>query len=365
MNILIVGNGFDLSHYLPTKYDHFMDVMQSIQNFPPHSGSMRFEDIFENSLKKEFPFFQKTLEFHKHDNLVLTSNTIQEILNTNIWYNFFLDHVNEIKTWIDFEQKIEEALLLVVSALNTIEDYFLKNGKFDLGIIKNKRPSDKLYYFPELQFHLLEKLGLFCSIQNKTNLEPDGRLCPDFFKVNMNEKYGFDSKKYLSFLQKQLDNFIELFNLYLTDIIDKFQKNTDFKIKNFIEVNEIYSFNYTNTFEKFYNNEIKINYLHGRHGANQNLVLGISDLNHSSLIGLKVYGFTKYHQKLLKNTDYIFLHDRLTNYRHDKKELDNAISLLRANIGDNGIRNEIKTNVDFKRINLSSMNLFFIFGDIL
>ncbi|HAV3447557.1 TPA: hypothetical protein JIE24_001087, partial [Acinetobacter baumannii] len=24
MNILIVGNGFDLSHYLPTKYDHFM-----------------------------------------------------------------------------------------------------------------------------------------------------------------------------------------------------------------------------------------------------------------------------------------------------------------------------------------------------
>ena len=31
MNILIVGNGFDLSHYLPTKYDHFMDVMQSIE----------------------------------------------------------------------------------------------------------------------------------------------------------------------------------------------------------------------------------------------------------------------------------------------------------------------------------------------
>ena len=32
MNILIVGNGFDLSHYLPTKYDHFMDAMQEIEN---------------------------------------------------------------------------------------------------------------------------------------------------------------------------------------------------------------------------------------------------------------------------------------------------------------------------------------------
>src|SRR5690606_41941920 len=31
MNILIVGNGFDLSHYLPTKYDHFMDVMEAIE----------------------------------------------------------------------------------------------------------------------------------------------------------------------------------------------------------------------------------------------------------------------------------------------------------------------------------------------
>ena len=31
MNILIVGNGFDLSHYLPTKYDHFMVAMEAIE----------------------------------------------------------------------------------------------------------------------------------------------------------------------------------------------------------------------------------------------------------------------------------------------------------------------------------------------
>src|SRR5690606_12054116 len=37
------------------------------------------------------------------------------------------------------------------------------------------------------------------------------------------------------------------------------------------------------------------------------LVLGISDLNASFLKKYKAYGFTKYHQKLLKKTDYIFL----------------------------------------------------------
>ena len=33
MNILIVGNGFDLSHYLPTKYDHFMVAMDVIEKW--------------------------------------------------------------------------------------------------------------------------------------------------------------------------------------------------------------------------------------------------------------------------------------------------------------------------------------------
>ncbi|MDC4682127.1 bacteriophage abortive infection AbiH family protein, partial [Acinetobacter baumannii] len=46
MNILIIGNGFDLSHFLPTKYDHFMAVMRSIEECSP-TRDMYFEDIFK------------------------------------------------------------------------------------------------------------------------------------------------------------------------------------------------------------------------------------------------------------------------------------------------------------------------------
>ena len=43
MNILIVGNGFDLSHYLPTKYTHFMYAMNSIyQNETIKFKKMKF-----------------------------------------------------------------------------------------------------------------------------------------------------------------------------------------------------------------------------------------------------------------------------------------------------------------------------------
>ncbi len=44
MNILIVGNGFDLSHYLPTKYDHFIDAMKQIERWNIEKGCMGFKD---------------------------------------------------------------------------------------------------------------------------------------------------------------------------------------------------------------------------------------------------------------------------------------------------------------------------------
>ncbi|MDA0777186.1 MAG: AbiH family protein, partial [Proteobacteria bacterium] len=53
MNILIVGNGFDLSHYLPTKYDHFMVAMEAIENWDVLKGDMNFDDLFGALYEKE------------------------------------------------------------------------------------------------------------------------------------------------------------------------------------------------------------------------------------------------------------------------------------------------------------------------
>ena len=109
MNILIVGNGFDLSHYLPTKYDHFMDVMKNIEDFT--GSQMAFDDLFRDC--REPWFIAKTKEYYLTDDIRIESNTIQKIkklLNENGWYKYFKSHVEEIKTWIDFEQKINEML---------------------------------------------------------------------------------------------------------------------------------------------------------------------------------------------------------------------------------------------------------------
>ena len=55
--ILITGNGFDLFHYLPTKYGHFIAIMTTIEdcNF---SEDVSFEELFGKVFK-----IKKSLSF--------------------------------------------------------------------------------------------------------------------------------------------------------------------------------------------------------------------------------------------------------------------------------------------------------------
>ncbi|MFD1438113.1 AbiH family protein [Acinetobacter terrae] len=110
MNILIVGNGFDLSHYLPTKYDHFMVAMQAIENWDEPKEDMGFDDLFGSLYEKEDYFFGYTKAMYKTDEIKISGERIEKLkkqLEENVWYQYFSDHVKEVKTWIDFELKIE------------------------------------------------------------------------------------------------------------------------------------------------------------------------------------------------------------------------------------------------------------------
>lgn len=137
MNILIVGNGFDLSHYLPTKYDHFMDVMGTIEakntsglpsdlrdkkidywlkqidsifekrkGFEPPPYHMNFEELYTQT--RDPDFIDKTKEYYLTEQIFLSAQDVIKLqyrLSLNCWYQYFKNHVVEIKTWIDFEQK--------------------------------------------------------------------------------------------------------------------------------------------------------------------------------------------------------------------------------------------------------------------
>lgn len=357
MNILIVGNGFDLSHYLPTKYDHFMDVMGAIEEkdtgglpknlveksidewlnllektfqkrdgiaSPPHD--MTFDELFYKT--RDSKFIEKTKEFYLTESVEICAKDVLRLqyrLGLNCWYQYFKNHVAEIKTWIDFEQKIEEVLVAVARCIvdlesmdhpNKIRNYINMRGKDDLKI--------------KIKIKDLETLKFF----NFTT-KNEGAMIPSNLNMNFchgkNVKNGFCSTEFMTFLHTELERFIEIFNLYLEIIVGQLFQSGRIDIDaEWSYPDKIFSFNYTNTYQRLHDS-VDVEYLHGSCGEYQNIVLGVSDLEDDSLKKIKAYGFTKYQQKLFKDTDYLFLDEFKKLIEDGKKQFDTDLKLMSAN----------------------------------
>ncbi len=368
MNILIVGNGFDLSHYLPTKYDHFMDVMSAIEGKntgglpknleemkidewlnlidktfqkregmeqPPHH--MNFDELFSKT--RDPNFIEKTKEFYLTDSILLSAQDVikaQYRLSLNCWYQYFKNHVEEIKTWIDFEQKIEEVL---ISLAHCVIDIDKANIHVEIRNYLNLKSKEQ-WKIKEKNFKILEFFELwkdeeYVSVATiGASVKSKRPSLNSIFCHGEDIKNGFNPASFLEFIYRQLYEFIEIFNLYLILIIDKLEPKGRFEIftrsnslfgleeNNWTEPNKIYSFNYTNTYQKLYDQSTETDYLHGSFGEKQNIVLGVSDLTDESLKKLKAYGFTKYHQKLFNETDYLFLDSYKSDVARHKRKIE-------------------------------------------
>lgn len=114
----MLGNGFDLAHYLPTAYVHFMDAMMVVESYEEDEG-LGFDDLFQKYISGECSdrdkdFFIKTKELYKTDDLRLSIDTVKDLqtkLKDNGWFQHFKHHLTDVDTWIDFENEIEEVLL--------------------------------------------------------------------------------------------------------------------------------------------------------------------------------------------------------------------------------------------------------------
>ncbi|VCY88671.1 hypothetical protein BANRA_02178 [Acinetobacter baumannii] len=185
MNILIVGNGFDLSHYLPTKYDHFMVAMGAIENWDEQKGEMQFDDLFGSLYEKENYFFKYTKAMYQTDEIKISTEQVKELkqkLKENVWYQYFSDHVREIKTWIDFEQKIEEALIYTTHFLDKINEVSLNENKLERVI---RTSGYKASDYDNKFIYLGEKMpcSLFYRLLNK-----------DYYNVGYDDNGRFRKK---------------------------------------------------------------------------------------------------------------------------------------------------------------------------
>lgn len=110
MNILIVGNGFDLAHDLPTQYKKFLDCVNEI-------GSI------------------------KEDSMPNWKNDIKLKIENNFWIKWFNNCIKDIgEAWIDFEKEISAVIqsfekLYIDARESNVNDNVLSNKQKEVIMI--------------------------------------------------------------------------------------------------------------------------------------------------------------------------------------------------------------------------------------
>lgn len=292
MNILVIGNGFDLEHELPTKYKDFIEFIIGVNTLEKVKSRNEFINNLPESINKKVKeYLEKDIApkenlFSECKNDIVTSELLK-LSSNNIWLLYFIDIKKESgENWIDFEKEIST----VIQNL----DYMRKHRKS-----KKEHPD------------------ICCDEEKKNSEERIVSLIKYKCKKDINiEKLSNDEyyKDIIEELIKDLNNLIKCLEIY----IDKYINNTKIEyvssdIKS-LEIHKVLSFNYSKTFEDIYtteNDNIECNYIHGK--ANylnntiekaNNMVLGIDEYLDDELKNteLDFIQFKKYFQRIYKRT---------------------------------------------------------------
>lgn len=113
MTILVIGNGFDLAHHLPTQYSDFLNFVKA---FKAHDDSD----------------FSRFLIETKESNVGLYTE-IQSLIENNVLLEYFLsvyeDRCKNGKNgWIDFESEISAIVQNLDEAKQYIKREYAKNN---------------------------------------------------------------------------------------------------------------------------------------------------------------------------------------------------------------------------------------------
>lgn len=277
MNILLIGNGFDLAHHLPTSYNDFLNFLGRIFSNSKNPPPLRLTEL-ENSINAT-------------ENLEIIKN-IKKLYNTNIWYIHFLRQKNISSNWCDFESEIE----YVTNNLQNIKKSFQRERIIDSNKIDSpiKRFIDLAVqdYLFEIWMEEYSKIEGFkwprSPSEMPTNIQFTIGLSRSIDKFNIatnihkNSKVIIAYEGLIKFIIDQLNEFTKCFELYLTIFVNKLNIPKIKFIDDILKTPNIniISFNYTNTISKYITiSDNNISFIHGKATDNEhnNLVLGIDE----------------------------------------------------------------------------------------
>ncbi len=265
MKILVLGNGFDVDHDLPTSYYNFMNFCNKVLNKFDSPTYVDLKDLTMIQLS-----YMEELEYNED-----FRKRFIALLKENCLFRHFNRQIEKRGTnWIDLETEIKS----VINEFKTVEQEFKNSNQTRYNATAEHRIHD-----------VIESLGLKHIDSGKLN------------EVSLAEIH--------STLCKALNDFSLALELYISHFVN----NTPIQgvSPNIIDfdANKVITFNYSNTYQRIYGgvhwNE-QVHYIHGcateNFSENSNIILGITSPCDGSAKNSSYVEFEKYYQRITKKT---------------------------------------------------------------
>ena len=292
MNILVIGNGFDLAHGLPTKYGDFLEFVKVIRQVIRIYNSEDSSEIKWGNIDPRIKALMKKDMEKTQDNLFSKEKIWKELVGENFWIEYFVQYYMFCgENWIDFESEIKKIVELLDSEM------FEQEPKHKLDDTLNKESST-----------------FFNNIYVKRAIEISTSSISTYRQIR--DKLKSDLNKLIRVLEIYLSDFVSnlecnIISPNIEEVMTYPFEYADGSIKT--KISYVISFNYTNTYKRIYFKDINIdNYIHYIHGRvdidnemeNNNMVLGIDEFLHGDRKGkdIEFIAFKKYYQRICKET---------------------------------------------------------------
>lgn len=235
MNILVIGNGFDLAHQLPTRYSDFLG----------------FANAFKTGDNIVFASF---IDEIKNNRCELCAE-IEGLIENNMLLNHFLEiYLERCKAgrdgWIDFERELSTIVQNLDKAKQCVERKYLSSGE---AVLLDKTDVLNLeWMISDIRTH---------------------HFTPLFFDYKADQIY------------EEMKRLTRLLEIYLHEYVQSKPRESmlpdikDLKTK----IDHVLSFNYTDTYREYYDPDgnAKYCFIHGKAKESNietcNLVLGIDE----------------------------------------------------------------------------------------
>ncbi len=316
MNILVIGNGFDLAHGLPTKYGDFLEFVKVIRQVIKKRNGESLSDLKWGNINWKIKELIINSKMDGNKGIFSQERMCNELLNQNFWIDYFLQcDMYQKENWIDFESEISRVI-------RSIDDD-MRADKFGENTIVTKFTQPYLAEYFLDNYELMEQareLEVLAEIQNLEKSEGKKWTVSQIseYKNQYEEQHPIEDVKekvtYKQMIQRLEDDLNKLdraLEIYLVDYVGNIsdvKRKSEFDNLN---LDHVLSFNYSDTYERLYGDgkKIEYDYIHGKADINNtiesnNMVLGIDEYLKPKRRNKEIsfIAFKKFYQRIYKGT---------------------------------------------------------------